>query len=124
MIVLDTGALIGLEKGKPRCVGLLAEAVRRKTQIVVPATVLAQAWRNDPRQHPIRRLLKTDTVTTVVLDETAATAIGAVLAASGTADVVDAHVIVVARALRADRVVTADPDDLTALDPAVRLVVV
>ncbi|MBF6349629.1 PIN domain-containing protein [Nocardia flavorosea] len=122
--MLDTGALIGLEKGKPRAVGLLGEAARRKTRIAVPATVLAQAWRNDPRQHPIRRLLKTDTVTTITLDETAAVAVGAILAATGTADVVDAHVIVVARALRADRIVTSDPDDLTAIDPAVRLVVV
>ncbi len=60
----------------------------------------------------------------IALDEAAAVAIGVVLAASGTADMVDAHVIVAARALRADRVVTSDPDDLTALDPAVRLVVV
>lgn len=124
MIVLDTGALIGLEKGKPRAIGLLEEAVRRKTRIVVPATVLAQAWRSDPRQHPIRRLLKTDTVNIIALDETAAVAVGATLAAAGTADVVDAHVIVVARTLRADRIVTADPEDLTALDPAARLVVV
>lgn len=124
MIVLDTGALIGLEKGKPRAIGLLEEAARRKTRIVVPATVLAQAWRHDPRQHPIRRLLKTDTVIVAALDEPAAVAVGAVLAATGTADVVDAHVIVTARTLRADRVVTSDPDDLTALDPAVRLVVV
>ncbi|MFI6365822.1 hypothetical protein ACIBG0_24040 [Nocardia sp. NPDC050630] len=51
-------------------------------------------------------------------------AVGALLAATGTADVVDAHAIVLARAVQSIMVVTSDPDDLAALDPAVRLHVV
>jgi hypothetical protein len=43
-----------------------------------------------------------------------------VTAASGTADVVDAHVVVCAR--RADqRVVTSDPDELRRLDPTIEV---
>lgn len=46
---------------------------------------------------------------------------GRLLAASGTADIADAHVVICAR--RADQpVVTADPDDLHRLDPALRLI--
>jgi hypothetical protein len=58
------------------------------------------------------------------LTEAHAYAVGALLATTGTADVIDAHVIVLARALRANLVVTSDPDDLSALDPVVRLYVV
>ncbi|MEV4240169.1 MULTISPECIES: hypothetical protein [unclassified Nocardia] len=124
MIVLDSGALIGLEKRNSRAVAVLQEATRRNYQILIPATVLAQTWRNSPRQHAISCLLKAHTVTVAGLSETHAIAVGALLAVTGTADVVDAHVIVLARAVQSIMVVTSDPDDLTALDPAVRLHVV
>lgn len=124
MIVLDSGALIGLEKRNARAVAVLQEATRRNYQILIPATVLAQTWRNSPRRHAISRLLKAHTVTVAELSESHALAVGALLAVTGAADVVDAHVIVVAHAVQAIMVVTSDPDDLTALDPAVRLHVV
>ncbi|WP_433713785.1 hypothetical protein ACQP2U_06200 [Nocardia sp. CA-084685] len=124
MIVLDSGALIGLEKRNSRAVAVLHEATRRNYQILIPATVLAQTWRNSPRLHAISRLLKAHTVTVAELSETHAIAVGALLAATGTADVVDAQVIVLAHAVQSIMVVTSDPDDLAALDPAVRLHVV
>jgi predicted nucleic acid-binding protein len=43
------------------------------------------------------------------------------LAASGTRDIVDAHVVVCARRSR-QPIVTSDPDDLRRLDPAAVLV--
>jgi hypothetical protein len=43
------------------------------------------------------------------------------LAASGTADVVDAHVVVCARRA-GQRVATSDPDDLRRLDPSLDVV--
>lgn len=49
--------------------------------------------------------------------------LGLLLAKSGTSDVVDAHVALLARGLRAT-VLTSDPDDLTALDPTRTLVTV
>jgi len=49
--------------------------------------------------------------------------VGRRLAASGTADVIDAHVVLCAR--RAGQaIVTSDPDDLRTLDHEVELVVV
>lgn len=124
MIVFDSGALIGVERSNPKAVAVLAFADRNKLEIIVPATVLGQCWRNSPRQHAVSRLLKTRTVRVVDLTEAHAYTIGALLAATSTDDVVDAHVIVLARALRATLVVTSDPVDLKALDPAVRLHVV
>jgi len=50
-----------------------------------------------------------------------ATNIGRLLAASGTSDIADAHVVICAR--RADQpVVTSDAGDLRQLDPTLRLI--
>ena len=50
-----------------------------------------------------------------------ATHVGRLLAASGTSDIADAHVVICAR--RAGQpVVTSDPGDLRQLDPALRLI--
>jgi hypothetical protein len=46
---------------------------------------------------------------------------GRLLAASGTCDIADAHVVVCARR-SGQPVVTSDPGDLRALDPALRLI--
>ncbi|WP_063047626.1 PIN domain-containing protein [Nocardia pseudovaccinii] len=124
MIILDAGALIGIEKGNARAVALVDEAVNARLPVRVPASVLAQVWRNSPRQHPIGRLLGAGSVEIIDLDRRHAQAVGALLAGSGTADVVDAHVIVCARLTRARAVITSDPDDLRALDPNIRLEVV
>lgn len=124
MIILDAGVLIGIEKGNARAVALVDEAVNARVSLRIPATVLAQVWRNSPRQHPIARLLGAAGVEVIDLDRRHAQAVGALLAGSGTADVADAHVIVCARLIRARAVITSDPDDLRALDPNVRLEVV
>lgn len=122
--MLDSGALIGLEKRHRKAVAALEYARHNQYEIIVPATVLAQCWRNSPRQHAVSRLLGTRTVRVADLTQAHAYAVGSMLAASGTADVVDAHVVLLARALRAILVVTSDPDDLKALDPTLRLHVV
>ncbi|WP_175647902.1 PIN domain-containing protein [Nocardia donostiensis] len=124
MIVLDTGALIGIEKRDARTAALIQAAIHARQRITLPATVLGQAWRNSSRQHPLTRLLAADGLHIADLDRRHALAIGALLAASGTTDVVDAHVIVCARATRATTIITSDPDDLRQLDPTIPLTVV
>ena len=52
-----------------------------------------------------------------------ATNVGRLLAASGTSDIVDAHVVICARRT-GQQVVTSDPGDLRLLDPAVRLIAI
>jgi len=50
-----------------------------------------------------------------------ATNVGRLLAASGTSEIADAHVVVCARRSE-QHIVTSDPDDLRVLDPTVRLI--
>lgn len=121
-LVLDAGALIAIERRGSRSLALLDEVVRARVAAHVPAGVVAQVWRGSPRQHPIARLLRADAIRVHDLSERVAYQIGLLLGASGTTDVVDAHVAILGRSLGA-LVVTSDPADLRRLDPDLRLVV-
>jgi predicted nucleic acid-binding protein len=120
---LDAGALIALERGDRRVAGRMAEAIRRGAEIAVPAAALAQAWRDGRRQVRLQRLLLSEVTVVVPLDERTARAAGVLCGITGTADVVDAAVVVYARA-RGHIVVTSDPDDLRCLDPGLPTVAV
>ncbi len=121
-VTLDAGALIGLDRGDRRVVALLARALENSARVTVPATALAQGLRNPARQARLARLVRQPTTDVVALDRVDATGVGRLLAAAGTADVVDAHVVLCARRNR-HAVLTTDPDDLRALDPSLTLVV-
>lgn len=118
---LDAGALIAIDRGEPRLQALLDEATAAGADIAVPAGVIAQAWRGSSRQARLARFLALGAVTTVPLDEPEARAAGVLCGRTGTSDVIDASVVICARA-RGHAVVTGDPGDLAALDPALRLV--
>lgn len=120
-VTLDTGALIAIERGDRRLQALLDEATATGSALAVPAGVIAQAWRGSARQARLARFLALGTVTAVALDEPEARATGALCARAGTTDVVDASVVICARA-RGHAVVTGDPEDLAALDPGLKLV--
>jgi predicted nucleic acid-binding protein len=119
---LDAGALIALDRGDRRILGLLAEAERRNIRIVVPATVLTQAVRAPARQARLMRLIGHPLTEVRSLSRQDAVSAGMLLAATRTKDITDAHVIVCA--LSADQpVVTSDPKDLRRLSSAVELVI-
>jgi hypothetical protein len=61
------------------------------------------------------------TTDVVPLSRVDATSVGRLLAASGTVDIVDAHVVICARRA-AQHVATSDPEDLRVLDPNLRVV--
>jgi len=87
----------------------------------VPASALAQAIRRPERQARLSRLIRQPTTDVIELGRVDATNAGRLLAASGTSDITDAHVVICAR--RAGQpVITADPGDLRQLDPALRLI--
>ncbi len=113
--VLDTGALVGFERNDRRVVSIVARAVEQGHPLLVPAGVLAQAWRDGRRQVRLVRLLGSPICDVVPLGDLAARATGQLCGLSGTADVVDASVVVVARQ-RSVRVVTSDARDLRRLD--------
>ena len=122
-VTLDAGGLIALDRSDRRVLVLLARAAQTSARVTVPASALAQAIRQAARQARLARLIRQPTTDVVALDRVDAASVGLLLTASGTTDVVDAHVVICAR--RADQqIVTSDPDDLQALDPGVRLIVV
>ena len=119
-VTMDAGGLIALDRDDRRVVVLLARARETGARITVPASALAQAIRRPDRQARLSRLIRQPTTDVIDLDRVDATSAGRLLAASGTSDIADAHVVICAR--RADQpVVTSDPGDLRQLDPALRL---
>lgn len=121
-IVLDAGGLIGLDRNDRRVIVLLARAVETNSPVTIPASALAQAIRRPERQARLARLIRQASTDVVALDRVDAVHVGRLLAASGTSDVVDAHVVVCAKR-SGQRVVTSDPRDLARLDPTLDLIV-
>ncbi len=120
-VTLDAGGLIALDRDDRAVVVLLARARETGSRVTVPASALAQAIRRPDRQVRLSRLIRQPTTDVISLDRVDATNVGRLLAASGTSDIADAHVVVCAR--RADQpVVTSDPGDLRQLDNALRLI--
>jgi predicted nucleic acid-binding protein len=122
-ITFDAGGLIALDRNDRQVIVLLARAVETNSLVTIPASALAQAIRSPERQARLSRLIRQPTSEVVALDRVDAVNAGRLLAASGTADVVDAHVVICARR-SGQRVVTSDPNDLTLLDPTLDLIVV
>ena len=120
-ITLDAGALVALDRDDRRVIALLARADERAAPVTVPATALAQAVRRPERQARLARLVRQPRTDVVPLDRVDATGVGRLLAAGGTTDVVDAHVVVCARRA-GQRVATSDPADLRRLDLSLPLV--
>jgi predicted nucleic acid-binding protein len=120
-VTLDAGGLIALDRDDRRVVVLLARARETATRVTVPASALAQAIRRPERQARLSRLIRQPTTDVIGLGRVDATSVGRLLAASGTSDIADAHVVICAR--RAGQpVVTSDPGDLRQLDRALQLI--
>ena len=122
-VVFETGALIALERRDRLMVARVDEIVRNRIATFVPAGVVAQCWRGGHRQYAIARLLRSRAVRIDDLGGELAFRIGIRLAETGTSDVIDAHVALLAARLNAI-VYTSDPDDIAVLDPSLRIVTV
>lgn len=107
-VTYDTGALIAAEAGSRTVWKIHARSLQRGVAPVVPAAVLAQAWRGGP-QPRLSLLLRGCVIED--LDEPRARAAGEACARAGAHDVVDASVVVGALKRR-DLVVTSDAPDL------------
>jgi hypothetical protein len=122
-VVLDKGALIGFERNDRQVVAIIVQALEHHDSLVVPAGVVAQAWRDGSRQARLARLLGSPLCEVLVLDDRQARAAGQICGVSDTVDIVDASVAVAARN-RAARVLTSDPDDLRRLDHHIDVVAI
>src|SRR5579875_765814 len=108
-LVLDAGALIGFDRGNRQVAALVEAARRRGEQVRTSSGCVAQAWRGGgSRQVLLARLL--EGLLELPLDRRASRATGALCQASGTADVVDRHLALLAQ--DGDLVLTSDPGDL------------
>jgi hypothetical protein len=120
-LTLDVGALIAFERNDRRLVALIARSLERRHSIAVPAGVVGQVWRDGRRQARVARLLGAPQVEIEDLDDRRARHAGQLCGVRGTTDVIDASVVLCARA-RGHRIATSAPDDLRRLDPAAHLI--
>lgn len=121
-LTLDAGALLALDRRQRPIIVLLARARETGATVTVPATALAQALRDPVRQPRLVRLVRQPTTDVVALDRVDAAGVGRLLAASGTSDAVDAHVVICA-SRAGQRVATSNPETLRRLDPSLQNVV-
>lgn len=111
----DTGALIAADRGNSTMWRIHRLALASRVAPIVIAPVIAQAWRDGARQAMLSRLLNGCVLTD--FPATAGFDVGRLLGRAGTADVVDAAVVMAAVEGRCG-VVTSDPADLTKLAEA------
>ena len=111
-LILDAGALVGVDRSNPLVLRLLRRAQQEGLELRTNPMVVAQVWRDrQGRQANLARLLQAVDVRPV-RDQEGREA-GALLGRTGTADPIDATVVLLAST--GDRILTSDPGDLTPL---------
>ena len=108
VVTLDTGALIAMERQKPRAVMLLRAAREHRAQLCVITPVVAEWWRG---RTDVRDRIK-GAVTIVPFPLRSAEAAGAALGKLRTATAVDVMVMAFAATVGGALVYTSDVGDL------------
>ena len=107
-LILDTGALIAIDRGDRRLGAMLHETARHRVDAVTSCVCVAEAWRHPSRQARLTRALAG--IIEHPLDSDAARACGMLLARARTREIADAAVTVLAR--DGDLVLTSDAGDI------------
>lgn len=111
-LVLDAGALLAVERGHGKIVALIKEEWLAGRPPRTHGGVIGQVWRGGAgRQAPLARALAS--VHVVPLDDDLGKRAGVLLGQTGTRDVIDAAVVLLAA--DDDRILTSDPQDLRPL---------
>ena len=113
--------MIAFDRADRFMLRLVELAVEHDRVLHVPAGVVAQVWRDGGRQVRLARLIGSSSLEVAPLDRAEAQATGALCGLTGTADIVDSSVVLLARRLRAT-VVTSDPQDMRRLDATLPVV--
>jgi hypothetical protein len=114
-LILDAGALVALDRDDRAIAARLHAAQHHGLELRSNAMVIAQVWRDrHGRQVNLARLLRAVDVRTVTQHD--GRNAGVLQAAAGTADPIDATVVLLAAP--GDRILTSDPSDLTRLAEA------
>jgi hypothetical protein len=110
-IILDSGAIIASERNDPMMAAIVKAARKNRIPILVPATVVAETWRG-PSTHTRSAHLFGSIDGFPDLNEQGARQVGALLAFSNTAAIVDGNVVAIAIALRPATIVTSDVHEI------------
>lgn len=114
-LILDAGAFVGVDRNDRAVLARLAAAQRNGLELQTNPMVVAQVWRDrQGRQANLARLLQAVKVQPIGDQE--GREAGVLLGQAGTADPIDATVVLLANP--GDRILTSDPDDLTRLAEA------
>ena len=114
-LILDAGALLAVDRDDRAMIARLRVAQHSGLELRSNAMVVAQVWRDRRvRQVNLARLLGAIDVRPVRPSD--GREAGALLADAGTADPIDATVVLLA--VPGDRILTSDPGDLTRLAAA------
>jgi hypothetical protein len=117
-LILDTGALIALERNERAMWQRLKLALQAREVPISHGGIVGQAWRGrGSRQALLAKAL--DVIDIRRLDVVLGRAAGELLARSRQNDVIDAALVLLAN--DGDRVITSDPDDLAPLARAADL---
>lgn len=114
-LILDAGAMLAVDRDDRAMIARLRVAQQSGLDLRSNAMVVAQVWRDRRgRQVNLARLLQATDVRAVSPGD--GREAGALLAKAGTADPIDATVVLLA--VSGDRILTSDPGDLTRLASA------
>ena len=113
--VLDSGALIALERNDRALWAVLKRAAILSEDVLVPSTVLAQVWRSAPTQARLAAALQFCVIASF---DAVAREVGVLCGRTRTSDICDAHVAIVAQTY-ADVLYTSDPRHLRTLLAAI-----
>lgn len=121
--MLDTGALIAMDRGDRRMLALLRAAHEARASLSVTAPVIAQARRGGGRQARLSTFLKLPELDVVEFTTEDARAVGELARLSGHPDVVDVHLALLA-GKRSQTILTSDPGDIERIDPRIETITV
>jgi hypothetical protein len=114
-VTYDTGALVAAERADGLMWAIHARFLERGVTPVVPAPVLAEAWRGGAGQARLSRLLRACVIDPMT--EAQALRVGALAGRAKRGDIVDVTVVEGA-VRRGHAIVTSDSDDLAAIASA------
>ena len=118
-LVIDAGALIALDRADRDMWADLRRAATAGATVVVPAGVVAQAWRDGARQVRLVRALQS--MDELPLDGAVARLAGVLCARSGSTDVIDATVAMAAASFPRSEAVTLATSDRSDIDDLLEL---
>ena len=113
-LILDTGALVALERNDRSMWAKYTASSHAGLPIVSHGGVVAQVWRNGSRRARLSSALAG--IGVIPLDARLGKRTGELLSSSGTSDVVDAAVVAIAS--DGDVIATSDPGDIRLLAAA------